>query len=179
MLDDVVATWSTLDHNEPVDGHWRAGLANALDGSEDWRMSGDAERIFNHFDVASERARIREFVKEGVRTKALTWESLYDHIKHPGDMGVEEEGQELVGGADGDEVVVGDDEAMAQCVEASIQADWVDSASASASASCTDIVPVEGGSDPAVVEEAERRLQRMVMLKKISSAACVARMPQV
>jgi len=50
---------------EPVEGHWATGLANALDGSEDRRMSGEAAKIWRACGMFEEREAVLAWVRQG------------------------------------------------------------------------------------------------------------------
>ena len=164
----------SLDHSEPVEGHWRTGLANALDGSEDGRLARDARQLFFSCGMAAERARIVAQVRDDVREGKLSWENLYNYVLDPEDPGVLEEGHELQDGADegGFDECLSDDEATACAQEADIHQDW-------AGESDKALVAAEPGDHPDVVAEAEDLAQRLAMLGKMSVAAAAAKLPQV
>ena len=46
VIDDVVTVWRGMDHQKGVNGNWETGVANKLDGADDWRIAGEAREIW-------------------------------------------------------------------------------------------------------------------------------------
>ena len=73
VVEDAVATWLALDHEQGVDGHKRVGLSVDLFGDEDLLVARDAKIFWDEIGFGQVRdvevAKIREAV-EGVD---LTW----------------------------------------------------------------------------------------------------------
>ena len=96
VVDDVAATWRTLDHSQSVAGHSRVGLDNAFDGSEDWKINREAA-LFWHDEELGIKAARQEWLQEVEEKVAagLTWDNVRELIRHPGeDVGIGEQVRE-------------------------------------------------------------------------------------
>ena len=100
-----------MDHEQAVLGHWRVGLANALDGSEDSLITREAATFW--FDAEHPMPELRQAAIEEVDRlidNGLTWDRVRELLHAPQDPGrVEEEGAELQGPRDPSEPVWDDD----------------------------------------------------------------------
>lgn len=178
VVNSVAATWRSVDHEAVAEGHWRVGLANALDGSEDDKLRGDAKDIFFKFDAATMRQEVLSWACAGAEAGTLAWENIYDYIVHPADAGVLQEGEEL---DEHDEAppldgVAMDEETAGHNREADLLADWA--GGGDDNRMCA-LVPLEEGDDAVLALAAEEQAQRLCMLTKVANAAAVAKLPQV
>ena len=171
-MQDVAAAKASIDPLESVRAHWAVGLSNALDGSEDYLLSGEAKKVWHsqRADMARRRQQIIEHVRQEVAAGNLTWEK----IRHPLDPGVLEEGQEIV---EHSEASLADCAADAESAERErkqdILLDWESVEEGHA------IVPVEPHDCPEAVAQADEMAQRLVLLSNVSRAAASAKLPQV
>ena len=99
VLDDAAATWRVLQHDRGVSGHLYDGLSNALDGSEDDWIRGDALTFWRDTNMQEERLRAMAEVDELVQREVITgfgqWQQV---IRHPADPGAKQvEGEEFEG----------------------------------------------------------------------------------
>ena len=178
VVNSVASTWRSLDHAAVAEGHWRVGLANALDGSEDDKLRGDAKDIFFKFDAATMRQEVLSWACAGAEAGTLKWESIYEYVVHPYDKGVFHEGEELdehdeAPALDG---VAMDEETARHNREADMLADWA--GGGDDNRMCA-LVPLEEGDDAVLALAAEEQAQRLCMLTKVANAASVAKLPQV
>ena len=97
VLQDVMATWRSIDHMEGVKGHKRTGLSNALDGSEDDQICREALECWNELDMNNLRKEALAKVDELIRDKGLQMSDWRQLIVHDEDPGVQEEGEEFEG----------------------------------------------------------------------------------
>ena len=132
VVDDVGAAWAACDHRVGVRGHWSNGLANALDGTEDWRISHVARTFWEESDMPAARsaalAEVDRLVDSGEISSFDEWQKL---IKHPDDAGIRgEEGDgtefegdlepgELPWATDAEQAKILDEER--ECLEADLQ----------------------------------------------------------
>ena len=69
VLDDALAAWRALPHDRGAQGHLHNSLSNALDGSEDDWISGDALLFWRGVGMQEERrqaiAEVDELVSSG------------------------------------------------------------------------------------------------------------------
>ena len=99
VLDDAAATWRALPHGRGVSGHLSDGLSNALDGSEDDWIRGDALLFWRETGMCEERLRaiaeVDDLVATGVITGFGQWQQV---VRHPPDPGAKAlEGEEFEG----------------------------------------------------------------------------------
>ena len=99
VLDDAAAAWRALPHDRGAMGHLHDGLSNALDGSEDDWVGGDALLFWRDAGMREERLRAIAEVDELVSTEKITgfdqWQEL---IRHPADPGAKAlDGEEFEG----------------------------------------------------------------------------------
>ena len=177
-MNSVAATWRSVDHEAVAEGHWRVGLANSLDGSEDDKLRGDAKDIFFKFDAATMRQEVLSWACAGAEAGTLKWENIYEYVVHPADAGVLQEGEEL---DEHDEAppldgVAMDEETVGHNKEANLLADWA--GGGDDNRMCA-LVPLEEGDDAVLASAAEEQAQRLCMLTKVANAAAVAKLPQV
>ena len=99
VLDDAAATWRALGHDSSVTGHWHNGLSNALDGSEDDWIRGDALLFWRSIGMSEERLRAIAEVDDLVQRRVIhgfdQWQQV---VHHPADPGAKcLEGEEFEG----------------------------------------------------------------------------------
>ena len=101
VVDDACAAWALCDHRRGVSGHFSNGLSNALDGSEDWRISHTAKTFWDDLDMPSARAAavqaVDALVDAGKITSFAEWATLVEHPGDPGVRGHEGDGTEFEG----------------------------------------------------------------------------------
>ena len=97
VLDDAVATWRTINHEQGVEGFKRTGASIALDGSEDGRLCREALECWDEIGMPALRDEALAEVDEAFESKGLTFKDWRSLIKNPDDVGVMEEGEEFEG----------------------------------------------------------------------------------
>ena len=116
VLDDAAATWRVLQHDRGVSGHLYDGLSNALDGSEDDWIRGDAFVFWRDTSMAEERLRaiaeVDELVQSGVIKGFDQWQQVIRHPPNPGAKVLE--GEEFEGDLDPGEKVWLDEKEQAE-----------------------------------------------------------------
>lgn len=84
VLDDVAATWLTLDHTEGVRGHKRTGLSVKLDGSEDHMITREAGEFWKECQMPLRRRDACDAVAQRFETSsAPCFETVRDLLEHP------------------------------------------------------------------------------------------------
>ena len=116
VLDDAAATWRVMPHDRCVSGHLYNGFSNALDGSEDDWIRGDALAFWRDTSMAEERLRaiaeVDELVQSGVIKGFDQWQQV---VRHPSDPGAKVlEGEEFEGDLDPGEKVWLDEKEQAE-----------------------------------------------------------------
>ena len=175
LLDDVVATWRSLDHQSSVAGHALNGLSVALDGSEDKHINRVARDFWLAAGMPELRAKaieeIDHLVATGQLTSAADWRKV---VRHPASPGVlHHEGAELEGELEDGEppwldekdvaLLAADDneiEAAEQVAEAAVLAV---------------VVETDSKADVADAVSGARRLEH---LKRLRVSAMALRIPQ-
>ena len=174
LLDDVVATWRSLDHQSGVAGHARNGLSVALDGGGDRAINRQAKDLWFAAGMPELRikaiAEVDEQVATGQLSSAADWRKV---VRHPASPGVlQHEGAELEGELEDGEppwldekdvaLVAADDEATEaaeQLAEASVLAVVLES---------------DSKEDVGLAVSGARRLET---LKRLRASAMAARIP--
>jgi hypothetical protein len=171
VVDDVVATWQSLDHGQAAAGHRRVALSVALDGSEDGFISREALECWQALDMPAVRREVIAEVDEKVASGLWTFANWRALLQHPVDPGVlADEGMEFEGELEGkcwqDEV---DDKHLA--------ADDADVLGSDAAVVEGPIVPQLPGDSIAAVVEADVSAKRLLVLKRLRSDARAAAVP--
>lgn len=165
VLDDVVATWSVLDHTKGASGHKRNGLSIALDGSEDHRISRIALECWEAVGMAEERRKAIAEVDALVDKGELEWANWRAVVRHPVDPGVQEEGYEAEGAlAAGEKPWVTDAEAAEQALDDAACLAMGEPGGKRAVAEVDEVVALPGD-DPADVHTANIAVARLKKLK--------------
>ena len=174
LLDDVVATWRSLDHMGGVAGHKRNALSVALDGSEDHLISREARRLWFDAGMPEHRqtaiAEVDRLVATGQLSSAADWRKV---VRHPNSPGVlQHEGDELEGDLDVGENPWLDD------ADVSMQAADAKDAEAAEDIAEASVLAVAATSDSKEeVEEAVGAARRLQLLKRLRASAVEARVP--
>lgn len=176
VLDDAAAAWRQLDHEGARLGHWRVGLANKLDGTEDHMITREALLFWNACGMREARQHAIDEVDAAIAAGDLQsftdWTKV---IRHPQDCGIiEDEGAEFEGDLEPGEGVCEDEDerALEDAEEARL---WdADEAASVAQASALAVLPTD---DPAEVEEASVAAKRLEQLKRLRALAIQARVP--
>ena len=158
MIADIGETWVTFNQREAVSCHRGVGVAIALNGSEDSRLSGEAAKVFRYVGMAAKRDEAVELARD-LFAKGAVWPAIVDHILHPSDCGYIEEGHELQEPEDPDQARPDSATDAADLREAQAVGDW-DSDEATAEAATGALAPLAQGDDPAQVALAEEQMQR-------------------
>ena len=174
VVDDVVAAWRLVDHRQGVLGHWRVGISNALDGSEDSAITREALEFWREADMHAVRAQAIAEVNSLVDAEDIKsfdeWRRL---VRHPDDTGiVTEEGAELEGEMEAGEAAWEDEhekKAMEQVDEAAFEAVEAEPVGP--------VVQAQPGDDAASVVEATAAVKRLALLKRLRSLAIESRVP--
>ena len=174
LLDDVVATWRSLDHQSSVAGHARNGLSVPLDGSGDRHINRLARDLWFAAGMPELRKQaiveVDGLVATGQLTSVADWRKV---IRHPASPGVlQHEGAELEGDLEDGEPPWFD-EKDAALVAADDKA--TEEAEHVAEAAVLGVV-VESDSK-ADVDEAVSGARRLESLKRLRAAAMSARVP--
>ena len=176
VLDDAVCAWKQLDHTAGVAGHWRNGLSNKLDGSEDHLITREARLCWADADMASERLRAIAAVNAAVDAKEVeSFAEWRNFVVHPEDAGVQlDEGAELEGHAEPGEApwLTEEDEKMLAEDDAAVL-----SMASNAGTEGTVVVEAAEGDDKDELEEATAGAQRLEKLKKLRQGALEAKVP--
>jgi len=174
LLNDVVATWRSLNHRAGVEGHKRNGLSVALDGSEDHLITRTAREFWLLANMPAERTRAMAEVDEAVATGQVRsmedWRVLVRHPESPGVLC--HEGQEFEGELEADENVWEDEDDVAIAAADAVALDEEEQdVAASVHAA---VGPMD---DEAVVDTAVAAATRLAALKRLRAAAFAARVP--
>jgi hypothetical protein len=179
VIDDAAGAWRSLNHGQGVSGHYRNGLANNLDGSQDHLLSREAAALWKDALMPALRAEALAEVDAKIASGQLTsftqWQTL---IVHPDDPGmILDEGAEFEGVLeDGEPVYLEDGEEDVINAENDLdgqdEEEGGDSSVAIASA-----VIAEPGDDPAQVKDAVAALQRLEVLRKLRAEVSTASVP--
>ena len=175
VVEDGCAAWRAVDHGQALQGHWRVGLANALDGSEDSFITREALVFWRLAGMAEERPKAIQEVDDRIASGEITtfaeWAKLVADPPDPGEVeheGAEFEGELLAGEAPWQE------EEDAAKDEAADEAAW---ASADGEAPASVALVAQPGDAPADVDQASVALRRLAQLKRLRSIAFAARVP--
>ena len=175
VLDDVCATWRSLNHLRAVAGHQRNGLSVALDGSEDHLIAREARALWYEAEMPEHRARALAEVDGQVATGAL--KSMADWrlvVRHPPNPGVIlHEGGELEGELeDGEKPWLEDAEVSAAKLEEDALTTVPDEEVASA------VLQEAGPADAKeAVDEAVEAAVRLERLRRLRALSREARLP--
>lgn len=178
VIDDAAAAWRTLNHGQGVLGHFRNGLANKLDGTQDHMISREALTFWQELDMASVRREAVAYVDAQVAADKITsfsqWQDLVMHAEDPGinlDEGAEFEGDLLAGELlyyeDGEREALDADDAVAMA-EASAGGQPPQLSLA--------VQPLPGDA-PADVEEAVSAVKRLRLLQDLRAGARETQVP--
>ena len=175
VLDDAAAAWRQVDHEGARLGHWRVGLANKLDGSEDALITREALLFWNACQMREARRQAIDEVDAAVDSGDLQsfvdWPKL---IQHPQDCGVvEDDGAEFEGELEPGEAAFEEEDkrALEDAEERSL---WEAEEASLDNPPPLHIVPSD---DPADVEEASVAAKRLEQLKRLRALAISARVP--
>ena len=171
VVDDVVATWQSLDHGQAAAGHRRVGLSVALNGSEDAAISREALECWQALDMATVRREVMAEVEENVASGLWTFQNWKAVVRHPVDPGVlADEGMEFEGELDGQSWQDEGDTVQ-------VSADDADVLGSSVVAVSEPIVPQLPGDSIAAVAEADVSAKRLLVLKRLRNDARAAAVP--
>ena len=178
VLDDAASAWRQVDHEVPRLGHWRVGLANRLDGSEDSLLTREALAFWHACDMPAARPQAIQEVDAAIEAGDVRgfadWPRL---IQHPEDCGiVEDEGAELEGDLEPGEAAF-DEEDRRALEDAEELAEWASEALGSASVAALGPLQVLPEDDPASVDEATVAAKRVQQLRQLRDLAVAARVP--
>jgi len=178
LLNDVIATWRSLNHRAAATGHKRNGLSIALDGSEDHLVTRQARDFWALANMPAERLRaiaeVDAAVAMGQVRSMEDWRSLVRHPESPGVL--HHEGQEFEGELGAHENVWEDegDVSMATADDVDAEAEaTADAMDAEASVRAA-VGPLDAEAD---VVKAVSAAQRLTALRRLRAAAVVARVP--
>ena len=121
-IDRSLQAWGRVNHKRVTDSFVEVGIANKLNGTEDWRLNREAAEFW-HADggMSAEREKVKAEVKAKVDTKEITCFSQYiELLEDYGPMRVHTEGQECFEfeyGPGDDELDVDEDEDATTDVE--------------------------------------------------------------
>ena len=164
VINDVAATWKCLNHAQGVDGHWRNGLSNKLDGTEDHVICRDAQGFWNELDMPSLRLAAIAEVDAAFAAGELQWHQVRSLIQHPDDVGIQEEGAELEAVLQPGETLWAD-----EAYDAVVAEDDKDVLKVEEEKS--QLLQVEAADDPEEVAEAEILARRLVLLQRLRATA--------
>lgn len=174
VLWDISAAWRAVDHSQGLRGHWRVGMANALDGSEDGDICREAHQFWQLCNMPEERRKAIAEVNQRVDSGELSsfpgdWRKV---IVHPADAGVvEEEGAELEGELEKDECVWEEAEQVAD-EKKTDEDDFLGD-----EASVATLVTVRPDDPPDAVVEASVAARRLAQLQDLRKKAMSLRVP--
>ena len=203
LLEDVVATWRTIKHEQGVAGHKRRGLSNNLNGDEDEVMAGEARDLWIQMDMGGARRdciqevdavlKVSGNLREVGAGASTPCEPHYEpddfsrfvqeFVRHPVDPGAQEhEGQELEpllapGESCWESAAEGD---LRRKEDADPRAGELDLACADAALPSEALGPrvaAQEGDDPGEVAAAEALAAEMANLEAIRELAEKARLP--
>ena len=174
LLDDVVATWRSLDHQSGVAGHARNGLSVALDGTEDRHINRLARDHWFAAGMPELRKKaieeVDDLVATGQLTSAADWRKV---VRHPASPGVlHHEGAELEGELDDGEPPWLDEKDVAL-----VAADDEDTAADEQVAEAAVLAVVVESDNKEDVDEAVSGARRLCILKRLRASAMAARIP--
>lgn len=171
VVEDVVATWRSLDHGQVAAGHRRTALSIALDGSEDSAVSREALECWQALNMPAVRrdliAEVEEKVASGLWTFA-NWRAVVQHPVNPGVLA--DEGMEFEGDVEG-KCWEGEED------EKQLAADDAEVLGSDAAAVEGPIVPQLPGDSIVAVAEADASAKRLLLLKRLRSDARAAAVP--
>lgn len=108
VLADASAAWRSCDHTKGSQGHWFTGLSNALDGSEDWRITRDAALFWRECDMPAVRLKaqrdVDDMLASGEISSFADWQKVVENPLDPGVRGAEGDGTEFEGELEQDEL---------------------------------------------------------------------------
>ena len=180
VVDDVAATWRSLDHNLAVLGHKRVGLSNRLDGTEDDAITREARIFWDCCGMVEARpqaiSEVDRLFDEGSLQSMASWKAL---VTHPAEAGVKEaEGAEFEGELEAGEALWwedGEEEKRALALDDVEEKDL----------DLVDAPPVElepGAARPAdpvnEVEAATISARRLANLKRLRAGIRASKVPQ-
>ena len=194
VVDDACETWRILDHGCARLGHWRVGLANALDGSEDHRLRRVAAECWHDLAMWEVRNEVRAEVDAAIASGSVAsfedWRTL---VRTPVDPGVLfGEGSELeaalVDGdvpwedAEGEKVIERDDADVARIdtpLEGESSASVVPHRQGDILVQSLDDLGAMVDAPPDVVAQAKKEAERLQKLRQLRADACHVNMPVV
>ena len=174
LLDDVVATWRSLDHMAGVAGHKRNGLSVSLDGTEDHLISREARRLWFEAGMPEHRAlaiaEVDRLVATGLLLSVADWRVV---VRHPASPGVlQHEGDEFEG-----ELEVGEPPWLEDADVALQAADVKDAEAAEDEAEAAVLAIAIASDSKEEVQEAVGATRRLEALKRLRASAVAARVP--
>ena len=87
-----------MDHIKGVNGHWETGVANKLDGTEDWRISGEALEVWKRLQMDLVRKEAIADVDARIISEELkSFADVHKVIKVAASPGEIRYGEELIG----------------------------------------------------------------------------------
>ena len=173
MLDDVMATWRSLDHTTGVAGHLRNGLSNALNGDDDKHITRKARELWFAAGMPELRAKAISEVDELAATGLMTPADWRKVVRHPESDGVlPHEGQEFEG-----ELDPGEDPWTGEADVALQRADDKDVEAAEDAAEASVLAVAVPSDAKEAVEEAVGGARRLAQFKRLRADAVSARVP--
>lgn len=177
VLDDAARTWRLLNHVAAVEGHWRTGLSNKLDGTEDHMIIREARELWLEADMRNVRLRAMAEVEARVAAGEIKefgdWEAL---IVHPDDAGIlHDEGAELVAVKDPEDKswITAEDEQLIIDDEA----DVLNQLAQATAAQPEVVVVAQAGDGEQDVADANKAASRLALLKRLRAHALEAKVP--
>ena len=182
VVDDAVATWLALDHEQGVDGHKRVGLSVDLFQGEDHLVTRDAKIFWDEIGFGQVRDEEVAKIREAVEGGKLTW--CFDDIESlrepwpAGDVGSTDEGEEVFCEADLDEPEWHDDDEDSQR-----SFDDSEDGDATQAGALVPVVSVDAVALPSDtledVNDARVYERRMGVLEQMNAAALSSKIPAV
>ena len=182
IVDDAVATWMGLDHEQGVDGHTRVGLSVDLFGGEDHRVARDAKCFWDELGFGPVRDAEVAKIREAVEANGLTWCFRdIESLREPwpcGDAGQTYEGDEVFCEPDPDEREWHEDDEESQRGDDTGEDGDATQAEAIVPAVTVDSIalPSDSLEDVDGAREYERRMD---VLQKMNASALSSKMPAV
>ena len=173
VLDDAVATWRAINHEQGVEGFKRTGASIALDGSEDGRICREALECWDEIGMPALRDEALAEVDEAFESKGLTFKDWRTLIKNPDDLGVMEEGDEFEGELEAGEpqwVADGEKDLLAKLDDQEMGDEIV-------LATTSIVIEAVPGDDAEDLAEAALAAKRLACLEKLRAIAISASAP--
>ena len=176
VVNDLCAAWRSVDHTMGVRGHLHNGLTNALDGSQDHLITGEARHCWQELGMAAVREEtLREvdaMVASGELASFAQWRSV---VRQPDSQGVVwDEGAELEG-----ELLPGELLWLEDGDAAEESADLKDIEEAEEPSASAGVVAAAMDEDASVVAAACAEAERLAKMKELRRQVGEVRLPSI